>query len=84
MTNGLTYFKNLAVFPPQDFQSMFDYFSALCIKGFPANIYLLKVNNRNTKKRCVMCSKLTSKTPEQRQWHILQLVIVFLLLTLNM
>ena len=29
---------------------------------FPANIYLLKVNNRNTRKRCEICSKLTIKT----------------------
>ena len=26
----------------------------------PAGIYLLKVNNRNTKTRCKICSKLTS------------------------
>ena len=26
----------------------------------PAGIYLLKVNNRNTKTRCEICSKLTS------------------------
>ena len=60
----------------------------------PAGIYLLKVNNRNTRTRCEICSKLTIKTPEQR-WrcsgvfmvnfeHISQLVLVFLLLTLNM
>ena len=33
----------------------------------PTNIYLLKVNNRNTRKRCEMCSKLTIKTPERGQ-----------------
>ena len=32
----------------------------------PANIYLFKVNNRNTRNRCEICSKLTIKTPEQR------------------
>ena len=32
----------------------------------PAGIYLLKVNNRNTRTRCVICSKLTIKTPERR------------------
>ena len=31
-----------------------------------ANIYLFKVNNRNTRKKCEICSKLTIKTPEQR------------------
>ena len=28
----------------------------------PANIYLFKVNNRNTRKRCEISSKLTTKT----------------------
>ena len=32
-----------------------------------ANIYLFKFNNRNTRKRCEICSKLTIKTPERRQ-----------------
>ena len=36
-------------------------------RSYPANIYLLKVNNRNTRERFEMCSKLTMKTPEQRQ-----------------
>ena len=34
--------------------------------AFPAGIYLLKVNNRNTRTRCEICSKLTIKTPERR------------------
>ena len=56
--------------------------------------YLLKVNSRNTRTRCEICSKLTLKTPERRRRpssvfignfeHILHLVLVFLLLTLNM
>ena len=41
----------------------------------PANIYLFKVNNRNTRKRCEMSSKLTTKTPE--------VFLVFLLLILK-
>ena len=60
----------------------------------PVSIYLFKVNNTNTKTRCKICSNLTIKTPERRQWrrsgifivnfeHISQLVLVFLLLTLN-
>ena len=36
------------------------------LKPFPTNIYLFKVNNGNTKKRCKMCSKLTIKAPERR------------------
>ena len=31
----------------------------------PANSYLFKVNNRNTRKRCEICSKLTIKTPDE-------------------
>ena len=34
---------------------------------YPANIYLLKVSNRNTRKRCEIFSKLTITTPERRQ-----------------
>ena len=34
-------------------------------KTFPANIYLFNVNNRNTRKRSEICSKLTKKTPER-------------------
>ena len=33
-------------------------------KLVPAGIYLLTVNNRNTRKRCEIFSKLTKKTPE--------------------
>ena len=36
------------------------------VKSFPANIYLFKVTNRNTRKRCEICSKLTKKTAERR------------------
>ena len=61
----------------------------------PITIFLLKVNNRNTKARCEICSKLTIKAPEQCHWrcsgafivnfeHISYLVLVFLLLILNM
>ena len=32
-----------------------------------AGIYLLKVNNRNTRTRCEICSQLTIKTPKRRQ-----------------
>ena len=62
-----------------------------------AGIWLLKVNNRNTRTRCeinMVRSKLTIKTPKRRHWrsgafvvnfeHISYLVLVFLLLTLNM
>ena len=60
---------------------------------YPVGIYMFKVNNRNTRTRCEICSKLTIKTPEQRYWplsgifianfeHTSHLALVFLLLTL--
>ena len=52
--------------------------------------FLFKVNNRNTRTRCEICSKLTIKTPERRYGvfivnfeYISHLVLVFLLLTLS-
>ena len=36
---------------------------------FPADIYLFKVNNRNTRTRSEICSRLAIKIPERRQWH---------------
>ena len=62
---------------------------------YPADNHLLKVKKRYTRTRCEICSKLTIKTPERRQWrrsgifivnfeHISHLVLVFLFLTLNM
>ena len=58
-----------------------------------ANIYLFKVNNRNTKKE-EKYVKINNKTPKRRQWrrcgvftvkfeYIAHLFLVFLLLTLN-
>ena len=62
--------------------------------AFPSGNYIFKVNNRNTRTKCEICSKLTIKTPERRHLrrsgvfivnfeHISHLVLVFLLLTLN-
>ena len=39
----------------------------------PASNYMFKVNNRNTRARCEICSKLTIKIPERRQasfWYL--------------
>ena len=57
-------------------------------------IQLFKVNNKNTRKRGEICSKLTIMTPERLQWrssgvfiinleHIPYLFLVLLLLTLS-
>ena len=62
----------------------------------PIGNYIFKVNNRNTRARCEICSKFIIKTPERCQWrqrhsvvfivnfeHISHLVLVTLLLTLR-
>ena len=63
------------------FKTMYTPFVALCssddrkkikekphvITRNPAGIYLLKVNNTNTKTRCEICSKLTIKISERRK-----------------
>ena len=38
------------------------------MKKYPAGIHLLKENNRKTRTRYEICSKLTIKTPERRYW----------------
>ena len=43
---------------------------------FPASFYLFKVINRNTKKKCEICSKLIIKTPERHQWRLSGVFIV--------
>ena len=42
----------------------------------PSNNYLLKIDSRNTRKRCEICSKLTIKIPEQRQWRCSSVFLV--------
>ena len=63
----------------------------LNFENFPAGVYMFKVNNRKTRTRYKICSKLTIKTP--KRWccssfivyleHILYHALVFLLLTLS-
>ena len=51
---------------------------------YPAGIYLFKVNNRNTRTRCEICSKLICSGVFIVNFeHISHLVLVFLLLTLS-
>ena len=68
--------------------------SLLSFISKPAGNYMFKVNNRNTRTRSGICSKLTTKTPERRQWrrsgvfivnfeHTSHLILVFLLLTVS-
>ena len=71
------------------------YYKNLISGAIPVGLYLLKVNNRNTRTWCEICSKLTIKTTERRHWrrsgvfivnfeYVSHLVLLFLLLTLNM
>ena len=79
------------------------YFCFFCILKYivgnpflanPANIYLLKVSIKNTRKRCKISSKLTIKTLQRYRScrsnvfivnfkHISHLFLVFLILTFN-
>ena len=72
-----------------------EFVSFIFNRNNPTGIYLPNVNNRNTRTRCAISSKLTMKTPERRHWRgsgvfivnverISHLVLVFHLLTLNM
>ena len=56
--------------------------------SFRVGIYMFKVNSRNTRTRCEICSKLTIKTPDRRHGffivnfeYVSHFVLEFLLLT---
>ena len=63
----------------------------LKIVKIPANIYLFSASDKNARKMCEICSKLTIKPPKRRGFvgfivnseHILHLFLVFLLLIFN-
>ena len=66
----------------------------ICTLSKPINVYLFEVDNRNTRKRYDICSKLTIKTPERGHWccsgvfivnfeHVSYLFLGFLLVALN-
>ena len=44
-------------------------FFVMIFAVYLAKISLLKVNNRKTRKRCEICSKLTIKAPKRRNWR---------------
>ena len=57
--------RGLMVFYPVILNNGFENFSTnFEVALNPADIYLLKVNYRNTRIRCERCSKLTIRTPE--------------------
>ena len=49
--------------------------SVIQLKTIPSNIYLFKVNKRNKRKSCAICSELTIKTSE-RGWRRSGVIIV--------
>ena len=59
--SGCAFFKNLYTCKLGEISV----FCAVIFKGIPANIDLFKVNNRNSRKRCEICSQLTIKTSER-------------------
>ena len=46
------------------------YFVIKKLRRFPGNIYLFKVNNRNTRKRFQICWKLTKKNKQQKDEQV--------------
>ena len=94
--SSLSWFRFLGILYGKIFQFVKFSFSIISFSSLPhaANIFLFKVNNRNTWKTCSICWKLTIKTPKQRQWrhsgvfivnfeYISHRCLVSLLLTLN-
>ena len=96
--NGFNYFQywNPPLVTAQELTFLFPSVKTFLMSlGIPANIYLFKINERNTRKRCEIYSKLTIKTPEWRYWRcfgvfifnfelIPHLFLLFLLLDLIM
>ena len=54
---------------PIQYENWNSWYCSDMIEAAQLSIYLFKVNNRNTKKGCEICSKLTIKTLERRQWR---------------
>ena len=45
------------------------WFFVIIFAVYLAKVSLLKLNNRKTRKRCEICTKLTIKTPKRRHWR---------------
>ena len=45
-------------------------------ESIPAGNCMLKVNNKNTRTKCEICSNLTIKTPKRRHWRRSKVFIV--------
>ena len=54
--------------------------SFCCCPNDPVIKYIFKENNKNTRKRCEICSKLTVETTERHQWdisHLFKVSVVY-------
>ena len=71
-SNKMFFFKiqniiaNFCIILPQ-FLSFICPFVGNLWRDYPANNHFFKVKNRNIRKRCEICSKLTIKTPDRHQ-----------------
>ena len=63
------------------FVALFEFKDFMIFFIFPIGIYLFKVNNRNTRARCEIYSKLTGVFTVNFE-HISHFILVLLLLTL--
>ena len=52
----------------KSFYENFDRNDTENMKRYPATIFLFKVNNKNTWKKCEISSNITTKTPERHHW----------------
>ena len=51
-------------------ENLQEYLTHINIQLYPAGIYLLNVNNNNTRTRYEICSKLTIKIPDTSVWYL--------------
>ena len=67
--DSASFIYNLSNYPPWFIKQLPNSVAESLSKNTPnpAGNHMLKFNNRNTRTRCEMCSKLTVKTPEQHQ-----------------
>ena len=56
--------------------TLYQNISRYIINQVPVGNYIFKVNNKNTRARCEICSKFPIKTPERRHWRRFGVFIV--------
>ena len=70
----------LTSFPQTIFKIFEIFWSVSLLKMEEINLhsktYLFKVSNKNARKWCEICLKLTIKTPKRRHWHLFGVFVV--------